>query len=751
KPSNVLVTGDATVKLLDFGIAKVFDPEESGDGDSEAPAPDVTVTAERYFTPAYAAPEQVLGEPTSTATDVFALGVLLYEILTGRNPHGETTRSGELARAVVETDPPSPSTVVGDVAAAARATTISDLRQKLRGDLDNILQKSLRKAPEERYSSVEDLRLDLERFRRQLPVSVRRATLPYRFAKYARRHRVAATALVALALAVVAGMVGVAWQANVAARERDRARAEAGRAEAVKDYLLEVFTAADPTQEPGGADVTARELAERGASRLDERLTQAPELRADLEGLLGQVFLRVAEYERADSLLASAGAQFRRSGRSRDAVQALLNRADVAHWQARAADAEALCRESLALAEAELPADDVLRRTARSSLATALIDQGHYEDAAREYDVALRAAQAAHDEPDAEVAQLWMEVGVVRRALGDYPGAAEAAEEALRIARQAEPGGGLKTARILGSLADILDEVDRPDEAAQAGREAVEMYRRMFGDRGHPELAMTLVNLAGAVRAQGDLEEAIELGREGVDEFTKALGAEHPHVAQSWNNLAVTLNRAGHKEEALEAYSSAVRLGRAALGRGHPRLAPWLANYANALVNRGDYAGAEQIYDEAMEIVRGPDSEPVANTYVMLGLANVYRKTNRAEASERLTREAWQIRKDTVGSGHSAELHARITLGSLLSESGKFEEARELLDSSIVDARAGGGPTQGRLVQALDERAILARQAGESTDSLASFLRELLAARREANPDDPRVAKLEEELARLGS
>lgn len=276
KPSNVLVTPEGNIKLLDFGIAKLL----------EEGAPDLTHANARALTPQYAAPELLGGHEVTTATDIYALGLVLYVLLTGKHPVTASVSSSaprinaELIQAILTQDPPRPSTIVEGP---------SSLRRYLQGDLENILAKALRKTPGERYASVGAFGADLRHFLRNEPIQARPDTLSYRAAKFVRRHRgsVLSAALVALALLLTTGVA--LWQMQVAKHERDVARLEAHRADATGDFmskLLGDFGQAMPTQSLRQQLDRARELLQR--QHFDDPLVQA-ELMHYLAGRYGEL------------------------------------------------------------------------------------------------------------------------------------------------------------------------------------------------------------------------------------------------------------------------------------------------------------------------------------------------------------------------------------------------------------------------------------------------------------------------------
>ncbi|NBC18727.1 MAG: protein kinase, partial [Bacteroidetes bacterium] len=314
KPSNILVTEDPgsgpgqapQVKLLDFGIAKLIDVEDEGDL--------LTRTGMPVLTPAYASPEQVRCQPITTASDVYTLGVVLFELLTGQRPYDVQGRSpSEVEEMVCETEPPAPSAIVtrpapGSASDAPPTRTSGSpevLRRRLAGDLDTIILKAMQKEPGRRYASAEALRDDLQRHLDGLPVTARPSTLGYRARTFVRRHRTGVTAAALVALAVLAGIVGTVWQARVAAQERDAARQEAAKAERVASFLIDVFETPDPS-EARGDTITAREILDRGARRVRTELAAEPAVQAQMMDVIGRVYQNLGLYDRAGALLDEA-------------------------------------------------------------------------------------------------------------------------------------------------------------------------------------------------------------------------------------------------------------------------------------------------------------------------------------------------------------------------------------------------------------------------------------------------------------
>jgi serine/threonine-protein kinase len=687
KPGNVLVTGDGHVKLLDFGIAKLLNPSLSG---VEQP---VTRTAFRLMTPAYASPEQMRGDSLTTASDVYALGLLLYELLAGRPAHRITTDSPrEVYEVVCERDPQRPSDSVTNGAlgadapraselAAARGTTPERLRRQLRGDLDAIVAMALRKEPGRRHATPELLAADIGRYLDGLPVLAQRGSRWYRFEKFVRRHRGAAAFAVTSALLLIAA-AGVALRlAAVATRERDRGAAaltQTRRAlqesEAVTDFLVGLFEASDPAE--GGQDgLTAADLLRRGVTRA-ERLDAEPAAQARMLEALGRVYASRGDLELGANLLQRAVVVRRQAAGVNDprAATTAVALADVLRRQGKYGSADTLAREALRVRRAvfgDVHPDVAASLQQVSGIAVYLGNVAGAEAYQREAVAITR--QSGGD--SATVSALERLSAIVWRR-GDDVGAERALREALALARQAFPRPHHERSGVMLRLADILDQ--RPEghvEAESLAQAALRDNRAAFG-ASHPHTAAAMKQLGAMHAGHGRTADAARLIRQALAIEQRVWGPSHPVVASTMTELAQVLMRDGYSSEAERLMSIAASILAASLGTNHSAYAGTLGYLADVIALRGGLDSAETLYRRAIDIRQesvGPDQTITALTWG--GLAGVLTQQRRFAEADSLYRAALAVLRRNTTDTHVDVRRTYAGLASLYQAWGKPDSA----------------------------------------------------------------------------
>jgi serine/threonine protein kinase/Tfp pilus assembly protein PilF len=668
KPNNILITPDGVPKLLDFGIAKLLDTRHSEHTLA------LTHCEYRVMTPAHASPEQVRGGTITTASDIYVLGVLLYELLTGRRPFQmQGSRMTDIEHMVCELEPPHPSAMVKATGneepellqeiALCRSTTPAGLGKELAGDLDDIIMMAMRKDAAQRYSSSAQLAADLQRHFNGQPVVATSPTWSYRTRKFVARHTVAVVGSVAAMLAL-AGFSAITWvQSQRIARERDVAAAERVRAEKVSSFLVELFELSDPSKSRGN-QVTARELLDVGARRISSGLRDQPQTRTTLLATIGRVYSSLGLYQDSIELLQEAlAARRKQHGSKHEAVAeamvalgaTLLEQGDLNGAQALLDDALAMQRSLLGNHALELAATLM----ARGRLAE---QRGALEAAMECYQHSLRLYREHGLEQTSQAASVINDLAGAHLRRSEYERAAALYQEALAIDRRALGEDHPQVAMHVQSLALTLHRQGKLAMAEPLYRTSLQLLQRVLGDR-HPHTLDALANYGNFLRRRGDLPAAEAVLRDVLERDIAVRGADHAFVGHDRVNLANLLLDADQPAAAAEQFSAALRIYAQALPADHAFVASALSGLGRAQFQQRLLPTAEQTLRSAVKM--GTQSLPADSSPLAMArsaLAEILLLDQRPKEAKPLLEQSYGVLRATLGEGSSVTAHVRELL-----------------------------------------------------------------------------------------
>jgi len=629
KPSNILVKPDGNVRLLDFGIAKHL--ENLGE------AVDITVTGLRPMTPAYAAPEQIRGEQVGIQSDVYSLGVILYELLTGRLPFDVVGKTQAQIENILTTENPAkPSEVSDEVASPPDRAATSKMAW---ADLDVLCLTAMHKDPYRRYQSVEALLRDIDHHRRAEPLESRPDSTGYRLRKFLTRNKDLVQAATA-ALGIV--VILIVFFTVRLTRARNAALAEAARTQRIQKFMTNLFQGGDAEAGPAD-DLRVVTLLDRGVQQA-QSLNGEPDVQADLYDNLGTIYQKLGKLDRADSLL-TASLKIRQSLYGSDSAQvaeSLVALGLLRDDQAQLPEAEKLVRQGLEISKRRLPANHPQIAKETTALGTVLSDRGSYDQAIQTLHDAVRM-QTPQGAPTADDLTSLYELANAHFYAGHYAEADSLNNQLLAAYLQMYGAHHPSVADVLINLGETRAALGDYAQAEQYDRQAVDIVEGWYG-KDSPQAAIDLTILARALVYQNRYDEALDLLKQSLAIKERVYGPNHPSVASTLNELGNTAILQADYAAAEQYFTRMVSIYRSAYGEHHYLYAVALSNLATVHAKKREWASAEAIYDQAIPIFVETQSATHVNTGIArIKLGRTLLRQHRYAEAEKETRAGYDI------------------------------------------------------------------------------------------------------------
>ena len=679
KPSNILVDDTGQPRILDFGVARLTD--------SDVQVTRLTDLGQLIGTLAYMSPEQVLADPMEldTRSDVYALGVILYELLAGRLPYTVSTRLHEAVNTIQHEDP----------------QRLSSISRAYRGDLETIAAKALEKDKTRRYGSAAALAADIRRYLQNEPISARPASATYQLQKFVRRHRALVTGVVVVVLALAAGFVATTREA-IRARRAERAALSAEEtAQAINDFLRnDVLAQASAVKQarPGSTtdpNLKVRTALDRAAASIGERFQSRPLVEASIRQTIGDTYRDLGLYPDAMAQLDRALA-LRRSNlgdEHAETLETLHMRGHVLSLQAKYAEAEQLFTAVLAARNRTLGEAHPDSLLTTNSLAMLHASRGEHAKAEPLLLKYLDAMRQLHGEQHRDTAQAMNDLAGLYKLQGKYTAAEPLYVKALEIRERVI---GVETPETLASMNDLAHLYrlqSRYKEAEPLYVRSVELKRKVLGS-DHSETAIGVGNLGNLYVNMGDYAKAEPLLVESMEARLRIWGEEHPDTATGINNVATLYSALYRRAEAQRLYSRALDIRRRTLGNEHVLTLQSIANLAVEYRVGGKYEEAEALLTEALQTARRVYGDEHPETlYKAKALATVYRVQGKYALAEPLALSALESHRRTLGDNHTETVTAEEEVASLRLAQSRLDEAQRHASRALAARRQALPPT----------------------------------------------------------
>lgn len=625
KPGNILVTKDGIPKLLDFGIAKLIDEELVDNNEG------LTRTGVWHLTPEYASPEQIKGEKITTASDIYSLGVLLYQILTGYQPYKISNNSpAAISKIITEEIIQKPSEKVKDKSREHAESNLflnDKISNQLKGDLDNIVSKAMHKDPARRYVSVEQFSEDVRRHLSGLPVIAQKDTAGYRLSKFIQRHKVGFISSVGFIVFLIINLIAIIWQANIAANERDKAKLEAQKVETVNKFLLDMLSSVDPTEI--GRDVKVYDVLRKSALGVEKGFKDQPGIEASIQKTIGKTLTSLGEYDEAKPhLLRSLLLNERVYGKqSNQASESNYELALYYHWIGELKTADSLYKKSLQIFKRN---SDVSKR----SLASTLNDYGilksdfaEFDESKKMYEESLNILLENYGEKDRDVASLYNNLAIVMQAQKDLDGAEKYFHKALELNIELFGENRPEVSSNYNNLAYIY--IDKGDftRAEEYFIKSLELKKKYYG-ADHSYVGFAFLNLGGLEFRIGKINESEKYILDAIKNLKKSVNEDHIWLGLAYYWYGKILIEKSKYSEAETYLRKSLTINKKNYPKDHPNIISSSAELGVVSFHLGKFAEAEKLLVYGYNGVKSLKGEKDHNTIRFLDyLVQLYQTT----------------------------------------------------------------------------------------------------------------------------